>query len=73
MTYHRVFKYLPQVIVIMRDVIIGCGNEPPKVVPVCYVHEDSLQQTGKVQSVSQKLKLKSLRGTIPNRSISTQP
>lgn len=47
MTYHRVFEYLPQVIVIMRDVIIGCGNEPPKVVPVCYVHEDSLQQTGK--------------------------
>lgn len=47
MTYHGVFKYLPQVIVIMRNVIIGCGNEPPKVVPVCYVHEDSLQQTGK--------------------------
>lgn len=57
MTYHRVFKYLPQVIVIMRNVIIGCGNEPPKVVTVCYVHEDSLQQTGKkVQSVSEKLK-----------------
>lgn len=47
MTYRRVFKYLPQVIVIMRNVIIGCGNEPPKIVTVCYVHEDSLQQTGK--------------------------
>ena len=46
MTYHGVFKYLPQVIVIMRNVIIGCGNEPPEVVPICYVHEDSLQQTG---------------------------
>lgn len=47
MTYHRVFKYLPQVIAIMRNVIIGCGNEPPEIMPVCYVHEDSLQQTGK--------------------------
>lgn len=47
MTYQRVFKYLPQVIVIMRNVIIGCGNEPPELVAVCYVHEDSLQHTGK--------------------------
>lgn len=46
MTYHRVFKYLPQVIVVMRNVIIGCGNESPKFVTVGYVHEDSLQQAG---------------------------
>lgn len=52
MTYHRVFKYLPQVIVIMRNVIIGCGNEPPKVMPVCYIHEDSLQQTGEKSPIS---------------------
>lgn len=43
MTYRWVFKYLPQVIVVMRSVIIGRGNEPPKVVTVGYVHEDSLQ------------------------------
>lgn len=56
MTYHRVFKYLPQVIVIMRNVVIGCGNEPPELVAVCYVHEDSLQHTGdKDQSLSLKL------------------
>lgn len=52
MTYQGVFKYLPQVIVIMRNVIIGCGNEPPKLVAVCYVHEDSLQHTGKRKSVA---------------------
>lgn len=49
MTYHRVFKDLPQVIVIMRNVIIGCGNEPPELVAVCYVHEDSLQHTGETK------------------------
>lgn len=49
MTYHGVFKYLPQVIVIMRNVIIGCGNEPPELVAVCYVHEDSLQHTGETK------------------------
>lgn len=55
-TYHRIFKYLPQVIVIVGGVIIGGGNEPPEVLTVCYVHEDSLQHTGKVQSVPQKFK-----------------
>lgn len=69
MTYHRVFKYLPQVIVIMRDVIIGCGNEPSKLVPVCYVHENSLWGEKKVQSVSQKVEFEVSHN--PNRFIST--
>lgn len=47
MTYQWVFKYLPQVIVVMGNVVVGCGNEPPKLVAVGYVHENSLQQTNK--------------------------
>lgn len=45
MTYHWVLKYLPQIVVVMGNVIIGCGNESPKLITVGYVHENSLQQT----------------------------
>lgn len=51
-THHRVFKDLPQVAVVVGGVVVGRGDEPPELMTVCDVHEDSLQQTGKHIQVS---------------------
>lgn len=70
LTYHWVFKDLPQVTVSVRGVIVSSGNQSSKLMAVCNVHENPLQapkeNNVKFQSKHQRVSTKQWRQNCSN-------